>query len=61
MARASNKIAHDFVYPGITATDNAKNCRLSSAYVKNARAYAIAQLSEAGIRLAEVLNDTLGK
>jgi len=59
-AMESNKIARDFVYPGITATDNRKYCRLSSAYVVKAHAYALTQLSTAGIRLAALLNATLG-
>jgi hypothetical protein len=59
-ARESNKVARVFVYPGITATDSAKYCRLGSAYVSEARARAYAQLQRAGHRLANLLNATLG-
>jgi len=59
-ARESNKLARDFVYPGITATDSAKNCRLGSAYVANSCERARQQLALAGRRLAELLNATLG-
>jgi hypothetical protein len=57
MALQSNALARDVVYPGITATDNAKYCRLSSAYVAQARDLARHQLALAGIRLAALLND----
>jgi len=59
-ARESNAIARDFVYPGITATDNAKYCRLSSAYVSHAHDVARIQLATAGHSLAVLLNTTLG-
>jgi hypothetical protein len=59
-ARESNAIARDFVYPGITATDNSKLCRLSSVYVDKARMIARAQLVLAARRLAALLNSTLG-
>ena len=59
-ARESNAIARDFVYPGVTATDNKKNCRLSSGYVAQARQIARARLALAAARLAVLLNDTLG-
>jgi hypothetical protein len=57
MALQSNALARDVVYPGITATDNAKYCRLSSAYVAQSRDLARHQLALAGIRLAALLND----
>jgi hypothetical protein len=56
----SNKIARDVVYPGTTATDNAKYCRLSSAYVAQSHNLARQQLALAGHRLAALLNATLG-
>jgi hypothetical protein len=59
-AQQSNKIARDFVYPGITATDDKKYCRLGSTYVAQSRAIARAQLAAAGHRLADLLNSTLG-
>jgi S1/P1 Nuclease len=60
VARESNKLAREVVYPGITATDSAKNCRLSSAYVAQSREHARQQLLIAGRRLAGLLNATLG-
>jgi hypothetical protein len=59
-ARESNAIARDFVYPGITATDNKKYCRLSSEYVAKANALAQRRLVLAAWRLAVLLNNTLG-
>jgi nuclease S1 len=59
-ARDSNAIARDFVYRDITATDNRKYCRLSSGYVVKARRIACEQMSLAALRLAKLLNDTLG-
>ncbi len=59
-ARESNAIARDFVYPGITATDNKKYCRLSSEYVSKANALSRQRLVLAAWRLAKLLNDTLG-
>jgi len=59
-ARESNAIARDFVYPGITATDNKKYCRLSSTYVAKANALARQRLVLVAWRLAILLNDTLG-
>jgi hypothetical protein len=59
-ARESNALARDVVYPGITATDNAKFCRLGSAYVAQSRELARRQLALAGLRLATLLNETLG-
>jgi hypothetical protein len=59
-ARESNAIARDFVYPGITATDNKKYCRLSSEYVVKANALAQRRLVLAAWRLAVLLNHTLG-
>jgi hypothetical protein len=59
-ARESNNVARSFVYPGLTPTDNAKFCRLSSAYVAEARVNADDQLQRAGHRLAALLNATLG-
>jgi hypothetical protein len=56
----SNKIARDFVYSGITVTDNRKYCRLSSAYVAQSRDLARQRLALAGYRLAALLNATLG-
>ena len=59
-ARESNAIARDCVYPGITATDNKKFCRLSSEYVAKSNALAQGRLVLAAWRLAVLLNDTLG-
>jgi hypothetical protein len=59
-ARESNGIARDFVYPGMTATDNKKYCRLSSGYVAKANALARQRLVLAAWRLAALLNHTLG-
>ena len=59
-ARESNALARDVVYPGITATDNAKFCRLGSAYVVQSHDLARRQLALAGLRLAALLNETLG-
>jgi S1/P1 Nuclease len=59
-ARESNAIARDFVYPGITVTDSKKSCRLSSNYVAKADAIARQRLVLAGLRLATLLNETLG-
>jgi len=59
-ARESNAIARDFVYPGITATDNKKYCRLSSEYVAKANALAQQRLVLAAWRLSVLLNNTLG-
>ena len=59
-ARESNAIARDFVYPGITVTDNRKYCRLGSTYVAQSREIAQKRLELAGLRLATLLNATLG-
>jgi hypothetical protein len=59
-ARESNALARAFVYPGITATDNKKYCRLGSTYVAHARGLALKRLALAGHRLAALLNATLG-
>jgi hypothetical protein len=59
-AKTSNSIARHFVYPGVTAGDNPKHCRVSSAYVAQSRIWARAQLDMAGQRLATLLNETLG-
>ena len=59
-AKTSNSIARDFVYPGLTSGENPKLCRLSSAYVAQARVMACAQLDAAGQRLATLLNESLG-
>ena len=59
-ARESNAIARDFVYPGITVADNRKYCRLGSSYVAHARDLARQRLALAGLRLAALLNATLG-
>jgi len=59
-ALESNAIARDFVYPGITGTDNKKYCRLSSEYVAKANALAQRRLVLAAWRLAVLLNNTLG-
>jgi hypothetical protein len=56
----SNRIARDFVYPGITATDSLKYCRLNSKYVSQSRGIARGGLDLAGLRLAALLNATLG-
>jgi hypothetical protein len=59
-ARESNGIARDFVYPGLTATDNKKFCRIGSVYAAKARGIARERLELAGLRLARLLNETLG-
>jgi hypothetical protein len=59
-ARASNSIARHVVYPGVANSENPKECRLSSAYVAQARMWSRAQLDAAGQRLATLLNETLG-
>jgi len=59
-ALESNAIARDFVYPGITGTDNKKYCRLSSEYVGRSNALARQRLVLAAWRLATLLNATLG-
>jgi hypothetical protein len=59
-ARESNALARDIVYPGITTTDNQKHCRLGRAYVARARDLARRHLLLAGLRLATLLNATLG-
>ena len=59
-AKDSNAIARNFVYRNLTATDDKKTCRLSSEYVAQAREIARAQLVLAGLRLAALLNATLG-
>jgi hypothetical protein len=59
-AKSSNSIARHLVYPGITSGDNPKLCRLSSAYVAQARVMARSQLDAAGQRLATLLNEILG-
>jgi hypothetical protein len=59
-AKTSNSIARHLVYPGITSGENPKECRLSSAYVAQARTRAREQLAAAGLRLAALLNQTLG-
>jgi hypothetical protein len=59
-ARESNGIARDFVYPELTATDNKKDCHLSSIYVSRANTLARQRLVLAAWRLATLLNDTLG-
>jgi len=59
-ARESNDIARDFVYPGLTATESKKYCRLGSEYVAQANALARQRLVLAAWRLAVLLNDTLG-
>jgi hypothetical protein len=56
----SNGLARTIVYPGITVTDNRKYCRLGSAYVASARTLARRRLVLAGLRLATLLNATLG-
>jgi len=59
-ARESNRIARDFVYPGVTATESRKYCRLSSEYVAKANVIARQRLVLAAWRLATLLNETLG-
>ena len=59
-AKTSNSIARHFVYPGLTAGDNPKLCRVSSAYVAQSRIWARAQIDMAGQRLATLLNETIG-
>ncbi len=59
-AETSNSVARHAVYPGLTAGENPKFCRLSSAYVAQARINARALLDMAGLRLATLLNETLG-
>jgi hypothetical protein len=59
-ARESNRLARDFVYREITATESRKYCRLSSGYVSKANALARQRLVLAACRLAVLLNDTLG-
>ena len=59
-ARESNAYARDVVYPGITATDSKKVCRLSSAYVAKAHTLAQQRLILAAARLATLLNSTIG-
>jgi hypothetical protein len=56
----SNKVARDFVYRQLTATDNKKYCRLSSGYVAQASTLARQRLVLAAWRLATLLNQTLG-
>ncbi len=59
-ARESNAIARDFVYRDLTAADSPKFCRIGNAYAVKARATARSQIERAGLRLARVLNETLG-
>ena len=59
-ALESNRLARDFVYRQITATESKKYCRLSSGYVARSNALARARLVLAGYRLAVLLNETLG-
>lgn len=60
-AKETNLIARNFVYPNLTATDDKKTCRLSTAYVNKARLIARSQLQTAADRLALLLNTTLGQ
>ena len=59
-ARESNRVARDFAYREITATENKQYCRLSSAYVARAGALARERLVVAAWRLANLLNEMLG-
>ena len=59
-ARESNRIALDYVYRKITATENREYCRLSSVYVARSNAIARQRLLLAAYRLAVLLNQTLG-
>jgi len=59
-AQESNRVAQDFVYRELTATESRKSCRLSSAYVTKAQALARQRLVLAAWRLAVLLNETLG-
>jgi hypothetical protein len=59
-ARESNAVARDFVYREITAAESPKYCRLSSGYVAQAHDLARQRLALAGLRLAALLNATLG-
>jgi hypothetical protein len=56
----SNRLAKDFAYREIMATESPKYCRLSSGYVSNANAMARQRLVLAAYRLAVLLNNTLG-
>lgn len=59
-ALESNAVARDFAYPDITVADSKKACRLSSGYVAKANVIARQRLLLAGLRLATLLNETLG-
>jgi hypothetical protein len=59
-AEESNRIARDFVYRGITATESKKYCRLSSGYVAASNLLARQRPFLAACRLAVLLNETLG-
>jgi hypothetical protein len=59
-AEESHRIATDFVYREITATESEKSCRLSSAYVARASTIACQRLNLAAQRLAVLLSQTLG-
>ena len=59
-AQESHALAQDFVYHEITATESRNYCRLSSGYVARANALARQRLTLAGLRLAVLLNETLG-
>ena len=59
-ARESNRLAKDFAYREIMATESPKYCRLSSGYVAKANVMARQRLVLAAYRLAVLLNNTLG-
>jgi hypothetical protein len=59
-ARESNEVARDFAYRELTVTESKKYCRLSRGYVSRANALARQRLVLAALRLATLLNDTLG-
>jgi len=59
-ARDGNDIARNFAYRDLTATENKKVCRISSAYVAKANEIAKQRLVLAAWRLAALLNGVLG-
>jgi hypothetical protein len=59
-ALESNRIARDFVYRELIATESKKYCRLGSHYVAESNALARQRLYLAACRLAVLLNETLG-
>ena len=59
-AAESNRLAREVVYPRLTFTENHKTARISAEYVAMANPLARQRLVLAGLRLAALLNDTLG-